>query len=155
MRTIHVVLRLLTVCLVFVTGVQISLAAQKSYPMVCRGGGDMEARFSHVKSRGGFHNTSLSVTFKKSPAAASSTEPAPGHCAWLDRPITGEEPSSFAYSPGSSMDFSFVFDADGWTLRDTEDEGLKHILDKMRRGEVFYLRCHREGGYLRVDRVGP
>ena len=145
----------LTVCLVLLALAQASFAAPKSYPMVCKGGGDMEARFSHVKASGGFHSTSLAITFKKSRAAASTSEPAPGHCAWLDRPIAGDEPSSLAYAPGASQDFSFTFKGERWTLGDTEDDGLEYILTKMRRGELFYVRCHREVGFLRVDQVGP
>ena len=85
----------------------------------------------------------------------SSSEPAPGHCAWLDRAISRDEPSSLAYAPGAGQDFSFTFKGDKWTLADTEDDGLKHILNKIRRGELFYLRCHREAGFLKVDHVGP
>jgi hypothetical protein len=155
MSTTRVVTGALTLCLVFLASVGASLAAPKSYPMVCKGGGDMEASFSHVKAKGGFHGSSLAIKFQKSRTAASSSEPAPGHCAWLDRPISREEPSSLAYAPGAAQDFSFTFKGEIWKLTDTEDEGLKHILTKMRRGELFYLRCHREGGFLRVDHVGP
>ena len=129
--------------------------AATSYPMVCKGGGEMEAKFSHVKSRGDFHSTSLLITFKKSRTAASGTEPAPGHCAWIDRPISAEEPSSLAYGPGSGQDFYFEFKTDSWSLTRTEDAGLEQIMNAMRRGEKFYIRCHREGTYFRVDSVGP
>ena len=129
--------------------------AVTSYPMVCKGGGEMEAAFSHVKSRGGLHSTSLLVTFRKSRAAASVTEPAPGHCAWIDRPISVEKPSSFAYGPGSGQDFYFKFTTESWSLTETEDVGLEQIMNAMRRGEKFYIRCHREGTYFKVDTVGP
>jgi hypothetical protein len=155
MSTTRVGFRVLIVCLVFLAVIHASLAAPKSYPLVCKGGGEMEASFSHVKAKGGFHGTSLAIKFQKSRAAASSSEPAPGQCAWLDRPISAEEPSSLAYAPGAGQDFSFTLKGDKWTLADTEDEGLKHILNKMRRGDLFYLRCHREGGFLKVDHVGP
>ena len=126
-----------------------------SYPMVCKGGGEMVAKFSHVKSRGDFHSTSLLISFKKSTAAASESEPAPGHCAWVDRPISVEEPSSLAYAPGSGQDFHFEFKGDSWGLTRTEDAGLEQILNAMRRGGKFYIRCHREGTYFKVDSVGP
>jgi hypothetical protein len=129
--------------------------AATGYPMVCKGGGEMEATFSHVKSRGDFHNTSLLITFRKSRAAASGTEPAAGHCAWIDRPISADEPSSLAYSPGSGQDFYFKFRTDSWSLTETEDAGLEQIMHAMRRGEKFYIRCHREGTYFKVDSVGP
>jgi hypothetical protein len=127
----------------------------KSYPMVCKGGGEMVANFSHVKARGGFHSTSLEIKFKKSPAAASVREPAPGHCAWVDRPLSGEEPTSLAYSPGSGQDFFFELKKDGWRLDKSEDAGLEQLLEALRGGEKFYVRCHREGGYLKVDSIGP
>jgi hypothetical protein len=129
--------------------------AATSYPMVCKGGGEMEASFSHVKSRGDFHSTSLLITFKKSRAAASVTEPAPGHCAWIDRPISAEEPFSLAYSPGSAQDFHFKFRPESWSLTETEDAGLEQIMHALRRGEKFYIKCHREGTYFKVDSVGP
>jgi hypothetical protein len=130
-------------------------ATAKSYPMVCKGGGEMVANFSHVKGRGGFHSTSLSIDFKKSPAAASVREPAPGHCAWVDRAVTAEEPSSLAYSPGSGQDFFFEFKGSSWRLTRTEDSGLEQIMDAVRGGEKFYIRCHRQGTFFKVDSVGP
>jgi hypothetical protein len=129
--------------------------AATSYPMVCKGGGEMEAAFSHVKSRGDFHSTSLLITFRKSRAAASGTEPTPGHCAWIDRPISADEPSSLAYSPGSGQDFYFKFRSDSWSLTESEDASLVQIMNAIRRGEKFYIRCHREGTYFKVDSVGP
>jgi hypothetical protein len=130
-------------------------ALAKSYPMVCKGGGEMVANFSHVKARGGFHSTSLSIQFKKSPAAASVREPAAGHCAWVDRAISAEEPSSLAYAPGSGQDFYFELKKDSWRLTRTEDAGLEQIMKAMRSGEKFYVRCRREGTYFKVTSVGP
>jgi hypothetical protein len=153
MTDVHPVLRIAAICLLAFLVVQ-PLAA-KSYPMVCKGGGEMVVRFSHVKDSGGFHSTSVAIEFKKSRAAASGSEPAPGHCAWVDRPISAEEPSMLAYAPGAGKDFYFDFKADSWQLTKTEDAGLEQILNALRRGGKFYVRCHREGKFLRVDGVGP
>jgi hypothetical protein len=153
MKNVRVILPIAAICLLACFLAQPTMA--KSYPMVCKGGGEMVANFSHVKARGGFHSTSLSIDFKKSPAAASGREPAPGHCAWVDRAISAEEPSSLAYSPGSGQDFFFEFKGSSWRLTRTEDAGLEHIMKAMRSGEKFYIRCHREGAYFKVDSVGP
>lgn len=153
MKNVRLTLPITVICLLACFLAQPTIA--KSYPMVCKGGGEMEANFSHVKSRGDFHSTSLSITFKKSPAAASVREPAPGHCAWVDRAISGEEPSSLAYSPGSGQDFYFEFKGSSWRLTRTEDAGLEQIMNAVRDGEKFYIRCHRQGTYFKVDSVGP
>jgi hypothetical protein len=153
MKHARSVIGITAICLLICIIAQPAIA--KSYPMVCKGGGEMVANFSHVKARGGFHSTSLAIEFKKSPAAASVREPAPGQCAWVDRPLSGEEPTSLAYSPGSGQDFFFELRKDGWRLEKSEDAGLEQLLKALRNGEKFYVRCHREGGFLKVDSIGP
>jgi hypothetical protein len=153
MKNMRLILPTVAICLLACFVAQPSIA--KSYPMVCKGGGEMVANFSHVKGRGGFHSTSLSIDFKKSPAAASAREPAAGHCAWVDRAITAEEPSALAYSPGSGQDFFFELKGNSWRLTRTEDSGLQQIMDAIREGEKFYIRCRRQGSYFKVDSVGP
>jgi hypothetical protein len=154
MKAFCTIFRILTVSLLVLAAGSQAVAAE-SYPMVCKGGGEMVANFSHVKARGGFHGTSLAIEFKKSPAAASVREPAPGHCAWVDRAISAEEPSSLAYSPGSGQDFFFEFKGDSWRLTKTEDTGLEQIMKALRSGEKFYIRCRREGGFFKINSVGP
>jgi hypothetical protein len=154
MRAVIRILGTSTACLLVLALPSPAAGAPKSYPMVCKGGGGMKAEFSHVKS-GSFHSSSLLITIKKSPSAASDSEPAPGHCAWVDRPLRAEEPSRLAYSPGSGQDFGFSFEGDRWRPGRTEDERLEYLLRAILRPEKFYVRCHRENGWFKVDAVGP
>lgn len=154
MKPFHAILSVSVACLVLLLAVQGTMAAQTSYPMVCKGGGEMKAKFSHAK-KGSFRAFSLAITFRKSPRVASGPELAPGHCSWVDRPISREEPNSLAYAPGTGTDFTFSFAKDRWSLVATESEELEQILNAVRRGTVFHVRCHRKQSWFQVDRVGP
>jgi hypothetical protein len=154
MKRFRAIFSLSVACLVFLFAVQGTMAAQTSYPMVCKGGGEMKAQFSHAK-KGSFRAFSLAITFRKSPRVASGPDLQPGHCSWVDRPISGEEPNRLAYSPGTGTDFTFSFEKESWSLVATESEGLKQILNAVRRGTIFHVRCHRKQSWFEVDRVGP
>lgn len=154
MRAISKILGTFTVCLLVLALLPLAAGGPKSYSMVCKGGGDIKAEFSHVK-RGSFHGSSLSITFKKSGSAASSAEPAPGHCAWVDRPLRAEEPSRLVYAPGPGQDFGFIFEGNRWRPGVTEDESLEQLLKAILRPEKFFVRCHRENGWFKIDGVGP
>lgn len=63
-------------------------AAPTSYRMRCTGGGQMTAHYYPFPSK-----HMLSLNFAKSAFAAGDSWPAPGQCAWIDRPIYATEPS--------------------------------------------------------------
>jgi len=70
-------------------------ARAKDYPLMCKGGGAMKARFDswgvHVEFVGG-----------KQSAGARTLQP--GECAWLDRGFLPGEPQAFFWGGGSHHD---------------------------------------------------
>jgi hypothetical protein len=63
------------------------MAANQSYPMVCKGGGSMQVKILNAK------HATMNISFRKSRNPASSIPPGPGECAWLDRAISAQEPN--------------------------------------------------------------
>ncbi|MDQ2092338.1 hypothetical protein [Marimonas arenosa] len=59
----------------------------RSYRLRCTGGGQMAVHYAP-----GADVHSLSVRFSRSGRAAGNGWPEPGRCAWIDRPLQGDEP---------------------------------------------------------------
>lgn len=65
-----------------------SFAAETSYPIVCKGGGDIKLRFDVVGGKWG-----LDIGFKRSAYAGNSGKLVAGECAWIDRAMLSTEPA--------------------------------------------------------------
>lgn len=102
--------------------------AQKSYPVVCNGGGNMMAEVSA--------GNTVRVRFDAGKEAASSSPPAEGECRWLDRAFRSGEPNILLVrGNGKHADY---------------------IIDSVRKGETFYAHIYNTGrGTMMVERVGP
>lgn len=76
------------------------LGAAQTYPLVCKGGGEMVFIYSdyHEKASTPAEQPQLTVSFK---AASQSTTNAPlknGECSWVDRPMSREEPKRLCFT---------------------------------------------------------
>jgi hypothetical protein len=69
----------------------------ESYPIMCRGGGNMTARMG---SSGG---TSLMIEFGHAPQGYLTQKPGKGQCAWSDRAMNDKEPGVLLLHDASSM----------------------------------------------------
>ena len=146
-------------------------SAEQDYPMVCKGGGHMKGYIAIED--GGMHGSkkTLHIEFERAPQAASRQEPLPGTCAWLDRPISAQEPTKLwlsLYSEYMRIDFQLNkaminMDVAG-TTRDgkivnwTVDGNIRYLVDAVYNGKLFYVRGYNDpynSGYIRVDHVGP
>jgi hypothetical protein len=67
----------------------IAIAQPQSFPLVCRGGGNMP--FEHRLTDAGVYVT-FSFTKGNAPAGSGTTL-APGSCSWIDRGLTNDEPN--------------------------------------------------------------
>lgn len=106
-----------------------SAQAQVSYPLICRGGGVMQAA---VRAGG-----QLTVRFAPGAQAGSLGAPGPGTCTWLDRGFRDGEPAQLFLAGG-------------------DPAGALYLLGGILRGEVFYAHVYNTGsGSMRVTRVGP
>ena len=60
-----------------------------TYPMTCQTGGNMRL---HLSPNFRQDEMRLEIHFRKAPRAARDVRPAPGECAWWDRPVNHLEP---------------------------------------------------------------
>lgn len=162
-------------CLVALIGITlISLAEtvvadKPSYPVACRGGGQMYVEFRPLvrpnpRSRGRpveglrMYGTVVDIPLRRANYGANQRPPMPGECAWLDRPIRASEPQKL-----------YILVEDAW-ITGVEIQGprgvrikgvwpqespLNYLLTSIQRGEVFYVHGYADGEIIRVTRVGP
>ncbi len=102
--------------------------AQKSYPVVCNGGGNMLAEVSA--------GNTVRVRFDPGRQGAGSNPPEAGECAWLDRGFRSGEPNILmVQGNGRHADY---------------------IIDAVRKGEAFYAHIYNNRrGAMVVERIGP
>jgi hypothetical protein len=164
---------LIMLCIVFLSCIWVvDASAEQDYPMVCKGGGHMKGyiAFTEGSTTSGTLK-SLQIEFEKAPQAASRQELPPGTCAWLDRPISAQEPTKLwlsLYSESIRIDFQLNkaminMDVAG-TTRDgkivnwTVDGNIRYLVDAVYNGKLFYVRGYNDPGnrgYIHVDHVGP
>lgn len=103
-------------------------AAQKSYPVVCKAGGNMMAEVSA--------GNTVRVRFDPGRQGAGSNPPNAGECAWLDRGFRSGEPNIL--------------------LIQGNGRHADYVLDAVRKGDTFYAHVHNNRrGAMVVDRIGP
>jgi hypothetical protein len=136
---------LLTAGMVMTGSVPDSHAAEPSYPMVCRAGGSMRV----VHSPGAPENI-VQIDFQRAASAASRTQPRPGQCAWLDRPIRTDEPTilRLASAPPVERAYVFVHRPGGIyvELRPEARGDFAYLLRAAERGDVFYVKTYQYRG---------
>ena len=103
-------------------------AAQTSYPVVCKGDGNMMAEVSAGNTVRG--------RFEPARAGASDAPPAVGECAWLDRGFRSGEPNNL--------------------LVQGNGHHANYLLDAVRTAGTFQAHVHNnQRGAMVVDRIGP
>jgi hypothetical protein len=134
------------------------VSAEQDYPMVCKGGGNMSLTISDEGPK-------LTISFAKSPQAGSRQEPAPGTCAWVDRPINPQEPDKMYFDFGKRPKFIDIRQQNiTISLNNIEDTNLRYLVDGVYNGKLFYVRCYQKqvqvqsGAVARwfvITRIGP
>lgn len=102
--------------------------AQTSYPLICKGGGNMIAQVRATAQ--------VRVQFAAGADAASNAPPSPGQCSWLDRGFRSGEPAvlTVAGDPAHAL----------------------YIVESVMRGDTFYAHVYNDGkGSMVITRVGP
>jgi hypothetical protein len=142
-------------CIVFIGFIWIADAsADQDYQMVCKGGGNMWLNLN-------FDAKFLNIEFAKSPQAGSQ-EPAPGTCAWLDRPINQQEPDYMTFRFGT-LPRAIQIRQQNITIlindANIQDSNLRYLVDAVYNGKLFYVRCYNkeESGrhWFEITHVGP
>ncbi len=138
-----------------------SMRAQQpeSYPMICHGGGKMTlAILPGLHTDSGDFICSYYFEFAKSPYAGSQRQPAPGECAWLDRPIGGDEPSVLIWMKPqlkgpNSDNVCTVITANKVDVATTAKE-VNELIDAVKNGKIFYVYCRRDGERFLITKIG-
>lgn len=84
------------------TGLSVSrtIPAQTTFPLLCRGGGNMTTqRGGPVPDANGVEMVVIVVRFSRSarPATANASGLKPGQCAWIDRAVNFREPNELRF----------------------------------------------------------
>jgi hypothetical protein len=136
----------------------------ESYPMVCRGGPSMSMRLTFMYPG---ENVDVKVFFVAARSAANRSQPGPGECAWLDRPLNAKEPRILKFRenhPITTLSLTADGPIDGFPggsllpgqmVWDNRREKTKYIYRALTRGEIFYIHARNKGSYFEVTRFGP
>ncbi len=135
-------------------------AAGPSYPMVCRGGGNMQADFTS--------DGHIQLYFSAGRHGAGVAPPRPGECTWLDRGLRSGEPRTLIWNSRERVYVKARFHANGRLSRFHYVSGsrrrwdqFRYLVDKVRSNQVFHLHARQETcrgrkcPFLSVKRVGP
>jgi hypothetical protein len=146
---------LLGIVVLVITAVIFSVdtLAQTSYPMVCRGGGNMRANYTASVTQG-----KLDITFTKSTSSSTKRQPNSGECAWLDRPISQTEPNHMVFRVvGKSQEPFTEFEVTPTKINIKRlHKDFLYLINAIQQGSIFYVHCRsKEFGYLEITRVGP
>ena len=128
-------------------------AEPEPYPLVCRGGGAMTLL---VRDEG--EGPQFIARFARAPRGASAAPPSAGECAWLDRPVSNDEPDRLFFLFYGAK-FETVFSGGNahltFSVRRTGDEAARtqvlwahRIQSAILGGEVFRVMARRSTGYL-------
>jgi hypothetical protein len=123
-------------------------AAPTSFPLMCRGGGAMDAAV--ISKRGG---VLLGVTFAKATKAGTVQPPAPGTCTWIDRRIRPGEPKRFYLRVKGSLSLRCSAARCRVSMAPA---GVWSIIKAIRQGKPFQVRVYNERNKLfKVTKIGP
>lgn len=127
----------------------------KSYTMICQGGGSMTAVFDRSIRFDRPDLYSTTIRFARAPRAAGEHGPKPGHCAWLDRPVADTEPAVLVFQrKGKNPIWQLDFSLGNVVLKSADTEEFA-LINAVHKGEQFIIKARREGDLLRITKVGP
>ena len=148
-------LLLMTVCLIMFMISTNSYSKQKSYSMVCKAGGSMLLSLVDVLIGG--RDTKLTIRFKHASQAGTTREPAPGECAWMDRPLSANEPKLLFYltkNPITALRISKGNVIIAGTSRKQYTKGSKTLVEAVNSGRKFFIKAKNKGDFLEISQVG-
>lgn len=141
--------------LLIVAGYQSPALAKKSYPMVCRGGGNMWVSVWNAKY------ATVTVHFTKASVGASQSPPRPGQCVWLDRGMRAEEPTELVFKGKANPFLELKVSASGLSVGRWGRGKSIYIIRAVQSGQLFYVHAYqyknKKYGYnfFKITRVGP
>lgn len=145
-------------------------AEPPSYPLLCRGGGNMKIMVNHdVDGAGRPGATHMTVFFKAANTPGSVAPPPRGQCVWMDRTFRPGEPENMWLS-SPNVEFAFqvtgngrvVYDATGPRVNaegatiSPEAQNWDTVARGVLTGGLFTVQVYNESNRTMViTRVGP
>jgi hypothetical protein len=123
----------------------------ESYPMICKPGGNLKLWFPGEQIDG----------FTKSPHAASQQPPGPGQCAWLDRPISANEPDYISFGDigeqrNAAMEFTYQNGQTKLGKCYRCSDAFKYFFNAIMKNQTLYFSCYTKfGSSFSVTKIGP
>lgn len=142
--------------------------SQQAYPCVCRGGGTMSLDFMISTYHQDVQpSQKTSVMFQKAFKSASRSLPAPGECAWMDRPISDNEPYfmqqddrgkgyylTLSYSANKGYSVSRIRNTQ-WIKR-LDNHLWNIVVESIKKGSYFKVYLKNTGkAYFEVEQIAP
>lgn len=129
----------------------------KSYPLMCKGGGDYT-----IQMRSGVANASpMNYTFKKGRRAATAGL-RPGECTWMDRGFRDNEPAVISFDFKGVRASTNIRSTNGTVIPIFQYAGsnpgkgqLRNIIRKIIGGGEFQVYVYSDGRVLKVTKIGP
>ncbi|MDH3667033.1 MAG: hypothetical protein OEN23_08905 [Paracoccaceae bacterium] len=128
--------------------------AQTLYPMTCGVGGGMRMILSPNGDK-----TTIQLRFRKARQAARVVRPAPGECAWWDRPLNAREPTLMAIEVKAELWTEFRTVGSGPASAGvvskrsnlSDQRTANFLLDAVRRGSCFVVNTFNTNrGYFEI-----
>jgi len=127
-------------------------AAQQSYVMTCRGGGDMVAVAGQRVSD---PHVFVEITFKPGTAGAGVKAPDPGECTWIDRGFRAGEPNKLIFDDNAVAWTQTVCRAGNCRVN-TPSARSTQLMNWVRSAQPFQVHVfNNNAGYMVVTKVGP
>jgi hypothetical protein len=153
-----------------ITAATTASAEPPSYPLLCRGGGNMKIMVNHdVDGAGRPGATHMTVFFRAAGVAGSVMPPPPGHCVWMDRTFRPGEPENM-WIKSPNIEFAFQVTGNGRVVYDTtgarvnvegahvspEAQAWDTVVKGVMNRQLFTVQVYNESGRTMViTRVGP
>lgn len=145
-------------------------AEPPSYPLLCRGGGNMKIMVNHdVDGAGRPGATAMTIFFRSAGVAGGVMAPPPGHCVWMDRTFRPGEPENM-WIRSSNIEFAFQVTGNGRVVNDgtgprlnvegahisPEAQAWDSVVRSVMTGNLFTVQVYNESGRTMViTRIGP
>ena len=144
-------------------------AEPPSYPLLCRGGGNMRIATNHDVDGAGIPGaTHMTIYFRAAAVAGSVSPPPPGQCVWMDRTFRPGEPENM-WIKSANIEFSFQVMGNGRVAVDTtgprvnvegahispEAQAWDSVVKAVMTGNLFTVQVYNESGRTMViTRIG-
>lgn len=129
-----------------------SAAAQTSYVMSCRSGGNMQAT---AGVRGEDPYVFAQIRYMRGSAGAAVIPPSPGECTWIDRGVGTGEPSTILFVDTSTAAVS-TFCKAGDCRVSTSSLGVQKLMNFVKNQQAFQVHVYNNGsGQMIVTKIRP